>query len=106
MEAGGVAMAHTHEHVLAGRTALLLILGSSPMIEGIPAFLGASTKGPALLAVMAGVFALATIATYVVMCALGLRSLQRASFGPLERYGEVISELFAAAAGVYALFVS
>lgn len=106
VEDGGVAIAHTHEHILAGRTALLLILGSSPMVEGIPAFLGASTKGPALLAIMAGVFALATVATYVVMCAVGLRSLQRASFGPLERYGEVISGLFVAAVGIYALFTS
>jgi hypothetical protein len=29
---------HTHRHKTTARTALLLILGSSPMIEGIPAF--------------------------------------------------------------------
>ena len=103
---GGVVTIHTHEHAVAGRTALLLILGSSPMVEGIPAFLGASTKGPALLAIMAVVFAVATIATYAAMCIVGLRSLQRASFGPLERYGEVLSGLFVAAVGFYALFTS
>lgn len=102
----GVATIHTHEHEVAGRTALLLILGSSPMIEGIPAFLGASTKGPALLGIMAVVFAASTMATYVAMCVTGLRSLQRTSFGALERYGEVLSGLFVAAVGVYALFTS
>jgi ABC-type nickel/cobalt efflux system permease component RcnA len=106
VSAGGVATTHAHDHAVAGRTALLLILGSSPMVEGIPAFLGASTKGPALLAIMAGAFALATIVTYAAMCVVGLRSLQRASFGPLERYGEVLSGLFVAAVGIYALLTS
>ncbi len=103
---GGVAAMHTHQHTVAGRTALLLILGSSPMVEGIPAFLGASVKGPGLLAIMAVVFAFSTIATYVAMCALGVRGLQRVSLGPLERYGEVMSGLFVAAVGVYALVTS
>jgi ABC-type nickel/cobalt efflux system permease component RcnA len=97
---------HSHEHVVAGRTALLLILGSSPMIEGIPVFLSASTKGVALLAIMAVVFALATIGTYVATCAIGVRGLQRASFGPLERYGEVLSGLFVAVVGLLALATS
>lgn len=97
---------HSHEHKVAGRTALLLILGSSPMIEGIPAFLSASTKGPVLLAVMALVFAISTIATYAVMCVAGVRSLQRVSLGPLERYGEVLSGLLVAAVGVYALLTA
>ncbi len=105
VEAGATAV-HTHEHPLAGRTALLLILGSSPMIEGIPAFLAASVKGPGLLALMAVVFGLAMIATYIAMCALGVRGLQRMSFGPLERYGEVMSGLFVAAVGVYAIVTS
>jgi len=76
---GGVAVMHVHEHAAAGRTALLLILGSSPMVEGIPAFLSASTKGPGLLAVMAIVFAFTTIATYMVMCVAGVQGLQRTS---------------------------
>ncbi len=104
--AKGAAVMHTHAHAVAGRTTLLLILGSSPMVEGIPAFLSASTRGPELLGVMASVFAFSTIATYVVMCTVGLRGLQRASLGPLERYGEVISGLFVAAVGVYALFTA
>ncbi|HEV7179712.1 MAG TPA: hypothetical protein VGN11_07565 [Candidatus Baltobacteraceae bacterium] len=103
---GGVAVIHGHDHRAPGRTALLLILGSSPMVEGIPAFFGASTKGVALLAVMAIVFAVSTIATYVVMCLSGARGLQRASLGPLEEYGEVLSGLFVAAVGVYALFTA
>lgn len=102
----GVAALHVHEHAASGRTALLLILGSSPMLEGIPAFLAASTKGPALLLVMALVFAFSTIATYVLMCAAGARGLQRMSLGPMERYGEVLSGLFVAAVGAYALLTS
>jgi ABC-type nickel/cobalt efflux system permease component RcnA len=97
------AAPHGHEHAASGRTALLLILGSSPMIEGIPAFLGASTKGPELLGVMAAVFACSTIATYIATCVAGVRGLQRTSLGPLERYGEVLSGLFVAAVGCYAL---
>lgn len=106
VEAVGVATMHAHEHAVPGRTALLLILGSSPMVEGIPAFFSASTKGSVLLATMAGAFAFATTATYVAMCVIGVRSLQRSSFGPLERYGEVLSGLFVAAVGVYALGTS
>jgi len=102
----GQAALHVHEHSASGRTALLLILGSSPMIEGIPAFLGASTKGAGLLAIMAAVFALATIATYVTMCVAGVRGLQQASLGPLERYGEVLSGLFVAAVGIFALLTA
>jgi hypothetical protein len=30
---------HEHRHKTSARTALILILGSSPMVEGIPAFL-------------------------------------------------------------------
>lgn len=103
---GGVAVLHAHEHAVSGRTALLLILGSSPMVEGLPAFFAASTQGPILLATMAVVFAMSTIATYVVMCVAGTRGLQRASLGPLERYGEVLSGLFIAAVGVYALLTA
>jgi hypothetical protein len=99
----GVAVLHRHDHVASGRMSLLLILGSSPMIEGIPAFFSASTKGPALLGVMAIVFAASTIVTYVGMCVAGLRGLQKTSLGPLERYGEVLSGLFVALVGVYAL---
>ncbi|MBV8246377.1 MAG: hypothetical protein JOZ38_10680, partial [Candidatus Eremiobacteraeota bacterium] len=73
------AAVHEHEHAIAGRTSLLLILGSSPMVEGIPAFFAASTKGAPVLGVMAFVFALSTIATYALMSALGTRSVERTS---------------------------
>jgi hypothetical protein len=98
---------HVHDHADAttpasanaprkdsSRTALLLILGSSPMVEGIPAFFAAVKYGPALLAVMAVVFAISTIATYVTLCVTSTAGLQRVHFGPLERYGEVLSGTF------------
>ena len=34
----GASPPHDHRHKTTGRTALLLILGSSPMVEGIPLF--------------------------------------------------------------------
>lgn len=103
---GSVAVLHAHEHAVSGRTALLLILGSSPMFEGLPAFFAASTQGPILLATMAVVFAFSTIVTYVLMCVAGTRGLQRASLGALERYGEVLSGLFIAVIGIYALLTA
>jgi hypothetical protein len=91
---------HHHEHATSSRTALLLILGSSPMVEGIPAFFAASRYGAGLLAVMALVFSTATIATYVSLCVVSSAGLQRADFGPLERYGEVLSGGFIALVGL------
>jgi hypothetical protein len=91
---------HAHGHKTTGRTALLLILGSSPMVEGIPAFFAASRYGGALVALMAVVFALSTIVTYVALCVLSAAGLQRVSLGPIERYGEVISGVFIALVGV------
>jgi hypothetical protein len=91
---------HTHKHKTTGRTALLLILGSSPMVEGIPAFFAASRYGAALVALMAIVFAVSTIATYVALCVLSAAGLQRVSLGPVERYGEVMSGVFIALVGV------
>jgi len=51
---GNLALApvHEHSHDTSPRMALLLILGSSPMIEGIPAFFAASRYGVELLAIM------------------------------------------------------
>lgn len=100
---GGAVVLHEHDHAIAGRTALLLILGSSPMIEGIPAFFAASTYGAELLGIMAAVFAAATTVTYVVVSTFAIAGLQRVSLGPLERYGEVLSGAFVALVGVYAL---
>jgi ABC-type nickel/cobalt efflux system permease component RcnA len=96
---------HEHEPHRSRRTGLLLILGSSPMVEGLPAFFAAGRYGIGLIAAMAVVFAIATMATYVVLCVGSVSSLQRVSFGPLERYGEVLSGAFIAIVGVVFLFV-
>jgi hypothetical protein len=93
---------HEHAHAASGRTALLLILGSSPMIEGLPAFFAASTYGPALLGVMALVFAASTIVTYVVLSTLAHGGLERVALGRFERYGEVLSGAFVACVGIIA----
>jgi len=110
LRAGG----HAHpgeagEHVDAGRsaprTALLLILGSSPMVEGIPAFFAAGRFGFGLIVVMAACFALSTIATYVFVCVYSTAGLQRVRFAAFDRYGEVISGAFIAAVGLIFLFL-
>jgi ABC-type nickel/cobalt efflux system permease component RcnA len=106
VEHGGVAVVHQHGHAVSGRTALVLILGSSPMLEGIPAFFAASTYGAALLGVMALVFAVSTIATYVIASSFAIAGLQRVSLGPLERYGEMLSGVFVGLVGVYALLTA
>jgi nickel/cobalt transporter (NicO) family protein len=85
---------------ISSRTALLLILGSSPMVEGIPAFFAAGKYGAGLILVMSLVFAAATITTYAVLCVYSTASLQRISLGPFERYGEVLSGAFIALVGV------
>jgi hypothetical protein len=82
------------------RVALLLILGSSPMLEGIPAFFAAARFGLGLLAIMAVCFGLSTIATYVALCVGSGAALRSLSFGPVERYGEVLSGAAIAVVGV------
>jgi hypothetical protein len=91
---------HAHKHKTSGRTALLLILGSSPMVEGIPAFFAAGKYGPGVIAIMALVFAASTIVTYVVLCVASTSGLQRVHLGAFERYGEVLSGAFIAMVGV------
>jgi ABC-type nickel/cobalt efflux system permease component RcnA len=91
---------HDHGHSHNQRTALLLILGSSPMIEGLPAFFAAAKFGVGLIVVMSLVFAASTIITYVVLCVASVAGMERVKFGPLERYGEVLSGLFIALVGV------
>ena len=88
--------AHDHRHKTTARTALLLILGSSPMVEGIPAFFAAGKYGIGLIVVMGVVFAISTIATYMLLCVYSTAGLQRV----LERYGEVLSGVFIALVGV------
>jgi hypothetical protein len=84
---------HAHEHKTAARKALLLIPGSSPMVEGIPAFFAASRFGVAVIVFMAIVFAASTIVTYVVLCVYSAAGLQRVKLGPLERYSEVFTPI-------------
>jgi hypothetical protein len=91
---------HEHRHKTAGRTALLLILGSSPMVEGIPAFFAAAKYGVALIAIMAVVFALSTIVTYALLCVYSTASLRNVRLGAFERYGEVLSGGFIALVGL------
>jgi ABC-type nickel/cobalt efflux system permease component RcnA len=90
---------HHHEHKAQG-TALLLILGSSPMIEGLPAFFAAGKYGIGQIVVMSIVFAVSTIVTYVVLCVGSVAGLERVNLGPLEHYGEALSGLFIAGVGV------
>jgi hypothetical protein len=91
---------HEHRHKMTARTGLLLILGSSPMVEGIPAFFAAGKYGIGLIIVMSIVFALSTIATYVLLCVYSTAGLQRVRLGAFERYGEVLSGAFIALVGV------
>jgi ABC-type nickel/cobalt efflux system permease component RcnA len=91
---------HEHRSATGSRTALLLILGSSPMVEGIPAFFAAGKYGVGLIAVMSLVFAATTMATYAVLCVASVAGLQRVSLGALEKYGEVLSGAFIAAVGL------
>jgi len=93
---------HDHEPKRAGsnRTALLLILGSSPMIEGIPAFFAASKYGFAQIVYMSIAFAISTIVTYVVLCVYSSKGLQQLRLGRFEQYGEVLSGSLIALVGV------
>jgi hypothetical protein len=91
---------HSHRHKTTARTALLLILGSSPMVEGVPAFFAASKYGVGVISAMAVVFALSTSVTYVVLCVYSTAGLQRVHLGAFERYGEVLSGAFIALVGV------
>ena len=70
------------------------------MVEGIPAFFAASTFGIGLIIVMSIVFAISTIATYVLLSVYSTAGLQRIRLGAFERYGEVLSGAFIAIVGV------
>lgn len=87
------------------RMALMLILGSSPMIEGIPAFFAAARLGATLVTVMSFAFAAATITTYISVCVYSAKALKRLTFGPIERYGEVLSGAVIVALGFIFLWL-
>lgn len=91
---------HHDRNKNGSRTALLLILGSSPMVEGIPAFFAASRYGAGLIFVMSLVFGLTTIATYMLLCVYSTAGLQRVRLGAFERYGEVLSGALIALVGI------
>jgi hypothetical protein len=82
------------------RMALLFILGSSPMVEGIPAFFAAARFGPRLVGLMALCFAASTMATYCTLCVYSGATLQRVRLGAFERYGEVLSGAVIALVGI------
>jgi putative Mn2+ efflux pump MntP len=89
----------SHSHT-SKRTALLLILGSSPMIEGIPAFFAAAKYGVSLIVPMAILFAISTIATYIILCVYSTVLLRNVKFAAFEQYGEILSGSFIAVIGV------
>jgi len=93
---GGPAPAHGQK----GRTALMLIVGSSPMVEGIPAFFAAGKYGLLLIVAMSLVFAISTILTYVLLCVFSTAGLQRIRFEAFERQGEVLSGVVIALVGL------
>jgi hypothetical protein len=70
------------------------------MVEGVPAFFAAGKYGLSLIVVMALVFAISTIATYMLLCVYSAAELQRVRLGTFERYGEVVSGAFIALVGV------
>lgn len=90
---------HTHTHD-SNRTALLPILGSSPMLEGIPAFFAASKYGIGLVIPMTILFALSTIATYVLLSVYSHAGLKHLKLEAFEKYGEVLSGAFIAILGL------
>jgi hypothetical protein len=94
------AHGHQHPNKTKSRTTLLLILGSSPMVEGIPAFFAASKYGVGLIILMSVIFGATTIATYVLLSVYSVAGLQRVKLGAFERYGEVLSGAFIALVGL------
>jgi ABC-type nickel/cobalt efflux system permease component RcnA len=91
---------HDHPQKTNSRTALILVLGSSPMVEGIPAFFAAGKYGIGLILLMSAIFALSTILTYVLLCVYSTAGLKRIKWGAFERYGEVLSGAFIAVVGL------
>ena len=88
------------QNVLPARTALMLILGSSPSIETVPTFLAAAPLGIGAFIALSLVFSITTIGTYVVTCVLSVAGLEQFRYAPVERYGEVISGMLVSVIGV------
>ena len=81
-------------------TTMLLILGSSPMVEGDPSLFLPLVSVPSCSSAMSVVFAVPQIAAYFAMCGGAHAPLEGVSFGPLERYGEVLSGAIIAIVGL------
>jgi putative Mn2+ efflux pump MntP len=98
---------HEHSHDSTGneRTALFLILGSSPMIEGLPAFFAAARYGVPMVFMMAILFALSTIGTYIVVSVTAAAGFQSLAGNRIERYGEFLSGAIVVLIGIIALFL-
>jgi hypothetical protein len=98
---------HGHEHsgefASSERTALLLIVGSSPMVEGLPAFFAATPYGFSMIVMMAILFALSTIGTYVAVSVTAAAGCRNITSDHIERYGEFLSGAVVVAAGIIAL---
>ena len=75
-------------------------VANAPTISAEPAFFAAGKFGPGLIVAMALVFAISTIATYMLVCVYSTAGLQRVRLGTFERYGEVLSGAFIALVGV------
>ncbi len=100
-----IAPPNGQRNKMPSRMALLLLLGSSPMVEGIPIFFAAGKLGAGTVALLSAVFAISTIATYIVLCTVSSTTFKRVAFGPLERYGEVLSGLIIVLAGTVFWFL-
>jgi len=88
------------QSALPARTALMLILGSSPSIEVVPTFLAAAPFGIAAFFALSLVFSVTTIGTYVVTCVLSVTGLEQFRYAPVERYGEVTSGVLVTVIGI------
>ena len=89
---------------LPSRTALMLILGSSPSIEMVPTFLAAAPRGLGAFWLLGAVFGVATVGTYVLTCVLSVAGLARLRFAAFERYGEIASGIIVMIVGVVFTF--
>jgi tetrahydromethanopterin S-methyltransferase subunit D len=78
----------------------MLVLGSSPSIEVVPAFLAAAPLGVSAFVALAVVFSITTIGTYVISCTLSSVGLERFHIPAFERYGEVIAGSLIAGIGL------
>lgn len=73
------------------KVTLLLLLGSSPMLEGIPFFLAGAKFGAGMLLMMSFVFAACSVVTYVALCMISTNGILRLRLGAMDQYLESAS---------------